>query len=390
MHSSEEPFTLNNLRFWLERQRYDQVVSAASELLARDPDNPDLHRCLAIAWWMLNDSKKSQEHLLETIRLSPNDAGSHALLALLRSSQFGALSTDRHALTALALEPESLLAWHALGHSALVDDHETAKKCAKRMLTIDPDSVEARVLMYLAVRNEEGERWQSTAESWLADALRLDPNNAMLHGVLGNHLLQIRGREMEGEARLLTALSLEPSSPSAPDWRTAIASRRDPLLLLLNLPKSICLGILFWCARALSRWPILIILGKLFLVLTILCLMGLLAWLVCLWPIVVIYRSYVIHGDRLRTSVQTSRHRQFAILIPNADWLRRIIAIAAGCAWIAALPWLLQLSITIFPSLDLADLMGFGVLAILAGGVGLLMWMGIRKRLRRRALRPFT
>src|SRR5688572_1982372 len=92
---------------------------------------------------------------------------SQAFLALLRSHPFLSRSSDLHAIAALALDPDSITAWYALGHSALADDGEFAMHCARRILQLDPRNIEARVLMYVAIsKDDEKPGWHESAQRW--------------------------------------------------------------------------------------------------------------------------------------------------------------------------------------------------------------------------------
>lgn len=379
------------LHFWLERQRYDRVVEEGYKLLAIDPDDPDIHRLIAVAWWSQNDAERAEHHLRESLRVSPDDASSQALLALLRSNPLTSRSSDRHAIAALALEPDSIIAWHALGHSALADDAEFTMRCARRILQLDPQNIGARVLMFVAISKDEDQPgWHESAERWLNEGLALEPENADLHGLLGGHLIHAPKRGDEGEAHLRTALSLDPQSSLAVGWRETLASRRDWGLHLLTFPKKLCTVPIFASGRVLSRYPWLLLLGKLFLVVIIVCLMGLILWLVFLWPVVWFYRCYVIHGERLRAGIWQSRFSRFAWLVPTRVWLRRLAIVPVLLLWWRLVPVIFAGITQLNPALHAGNLVTIGIAAIIVGAIGLLLWLEIRKRGRRRAMRGIS
>lgn len=379
------------LLFWLERQRYDRAVEEGHKLLALAPNDPDIHRILGIAWLAQGDIKRAEHHLRESMRTHPDDASSQSLLALLRSNPFTSRSSDRHAIAALALDPDSIIAWQALGHSALADDGEFSMHCSRRMLQLDPRNIEARILMFAAIsKDEEKPGWHETAERWLLEALEIEPDNADLHALLGNHLIGRPRREKEGEAHLRTALVLDPASQMAAGWREMIATHRDWGLRLLNFPRKLCTAPMLACGRALNRYPLLILLGKFFLVLVILCLIGLVFWLVFLWPVVWLYQRYVVHGDLLRANMAGSRLRPYAWLVPSGAWLRRIVIFGAMLLWWMMVPMIIGGINHLHPKLNGGNLMVVGVSALILGGLGLLLWMEIRKRGRQRAMRGIS
>ena len=389
----EPPFTperspADALRFWLERQRYERVVEEGHKLLAFDPDNPDIHRILAIARWSQGNAKRAEHHLRESLRTCPDDASSQALLALLRSNPFASRASDEHAIAALALDPDSVIAWHALGHSALADDGEFSMRCARRILELDPQNIEARILIFAAIsKDEEKPDWHESAEQWLKEGLAIAPENADLHGLLGGHLIGAPKRIREGEAHLRTALALDPGSSLAEGWREAIASKRDWCLHLLDFPRKLCIAPISAIGRALTRYPLLIIFGKFFLVVVALCLVGLVFWLIFLWPVAWLYRRYVIHGDLLRANLRLSRFPVFAWLVPSWGWLRRIVVMLALPLWWLSVPGIFGGINRISPALHAGNVVASAVAAIILGLAGLLLWMEIRKRGRRRAMR---
>lgn len=364
------------------------MVEEGHKLLARDPDDPDIHRILAIAWWSQDEPKQAENHLRESLRTCPDDASSQALLALLRSNPLASRASDRHAIAALALDPDSIIAWHALGVSALADDEEFAMRCARRMLQIDPQNIAARILMFGAISADRNSpEWRQAAERWLHEGLVIEPENADLHGLLGGHLIDTSKRGKEGEAHLRTALTLDPMSPQAEGWKETIASKRDWGLRLLNFPKRLCTVPMFACGRAINRHPWLLLLGKLFLILFISCLLGLILWLIFLWPMVWLYRRYVIHGDLLRAKVSVSRFRPIAWLVPTQAWLRRIVIVPVLPLWWWLVPVTFGGIARLHPSLHAGNVVAIALTAIIVGGICLLLWMEIRKRGRQRAMR---
>jgi Tfp pilus assembly protein PilF len=378
------------LRFWLERERYDRVVEEGHKLLARDPDDPDIHRILAIAWWSQGDNKQAQHHLREALRSCPDDASSQALLALLRSNPHTSRSSDRHAIAALALDPDSVIAWLALGNSAQVDDEAFAMHCARRVLQLDPRNTDAHVLMFGALSAERMPGWHESAERWLQEALAIEPDDAGVHGLLGCHVIDTRKRGKEGEAHLRTALLLDPHSSLAAGWREMIATKRDWGLRLLDFPRKIFTAPLFASGRAIGRRPWLLLLFNVFILLWVFCLIGFSFWLIFLGPVAWLYRRYVIHGDLLRAGMSASRFRPCAWLVPRHAWLRRIPIVAAMLLWWKLVPVIFAGIQSLHPSLHAANVVAIGFSAIILAGIGMLLWLEVRKRLRHHAMRGIS
>jgi hypothetical protein len=266
-----------------------------------------------------------------------------------------------------------------------------AMHCARRIIQLDPPNIPARILMF-AIISKDGEKpgWCESAERWLQEALAIDPEDADLHGLLGGHLIETAKRGKEGEAHLRSALLLDPQSPHAAKWRETIAYKRDWGLRLLNFPKKLCTAPIFASGRALRRYPLLVLLGKLFLVIIVVCLSGLILWLIFFWPVVWLYRRYVIHGESLRAKLSMSQIRSLAWLVPAPAWLRRIALVAALLLWWRIVPEIFEGMSRLNPVLDQGNFVAGGVGAIILGGIGLLLWMEIRKRGRQRAMRRIS
>jgi Flp pilus assembly protein TadD len=385
--SHDFPTSASSLAFWLERQRYDRVIEEGRRLLAQSPEDPDLHRLVAIAHWMLNDQKSANHHLRESLRLRADDESSLSLLALINSSSLGSRKSDRHALQALALDPDSLTAWHALASSSLGDDTEFCMRCCRRMLQIDPRNISARMLLHAAVSmNEDVPGWDAEAERWLREALAIEPENADLHALMGMHLLPIKQRRKEGEDHLRHAIAADPMSPQAATWRESLARQRDLVLKLLILPRRISTGIVTAMGRSLSRYPLLILLGKFYLIAFVLCLMALIFWGIFLWPVVWLYRKYVIHGDLLRARTVASGKRWLGDLVPSRLWLRRIIVLVAMVGWWRLVPEIFAAIGRIHPDLHSGNVVAIVLTTAIVGGAGLLSWVHLRKIRRRKEM----
>ncbi|MCW1923293.1 hypothetical protein OKA05_12075 [Luteolibacter arcticus] len=390
--SHDSPTSAASLSFWLERQRYDRVIEEGHRLLAQSPEDPDLHRLLAIAHWMLDDRRSAEHHLRETLRLRPDDESSLSLLALIGSSSLGSRKSDRHAMEALALDPESITAWHALASSSIGDDPAFSMRCSHRMLELDPRNIEARILLFIAIAvtmEEKMPGWHLQAERWLREALAIEPENADVHALLGDHLLSVPQRRKEGEAHLQQAIAIDPMSSLAPAWRESLASKRDFFLKLMVLPRKIGTGIIKAMGRSLSRFPLLLLLGQFYLVVFVLCLMGLIFWGIFLWPVIWLYRKYVVQGDHLRAGLASSGKRWLGWLVPAPAWLRRIVMLFALVGWWRLVPEIFAGIGRLHPGLHCGNVVAIGGTILLLACVGLFFWLEFRASRRRKEMAGF-
>jgi tetratricopeptide (TPR) repeat protein len=379
-----------NLAFWLERQRYDRVVEEGRRLLASSPEDPQLHRLIAIAHLMLGERPSADHHLREALRLQADDQTSLSLLALMNASTLGSRASDRHALQALALDPDSLEAWHALASSSLADDTEFSKRCSRRMLEIDPSNIAPRLLLHCATSmDRDVPGWHAEAEQWLQEALTIEPENSTVHGLLGLHLIPVRPRRKEAQAHLRQAIALDPASSEVGSWRESLAASSDLGFKLLMLPWHICAGIISALGRSIARYPILLILGKFYLIAVVLCLLVVILWGIYLWPPVWLYRKYVIHGDHLRAVLSASGKRQLRLLVPGPAWLRRILFLPLMLGWWRLVPEGFHQLTRLHPDLHAGNVVA-GALALgILGGIVMLCWLYFRKTRRRQEMASF-
>ncbi|RYD61575.1 MAG: hypothetical protein EOP83_16700 [Verrucomicrobiaceae bacterium] len=383
----DSPTTTASLAFWLERQRYDRVIEEGHRLLAQSPEDPDLHRLIAVSHWMQGDQRSAENHLRESLRLRADDEASLSLLALISSTTLGSRKSDSRAIEALALDPDSVTAWLALASSSIGDDEEFSRRCCRRMLKLDPGNISARIILHAAAcMNKNVPGWHQEAERLLLEALAIEPENTDVQALLGNHLLATKHRRKEGEAYLRQAIASDPMSSLAADWRQSLAKNRDLIYRTLVLPRKICMAILKPMGKSLVRYPLLLLLFQLYLIVFVICLMILIFWGIFLWPVAWLYLKYAVHGDLLRGRIMISGKRWLAPLVPPWFWLRRILVLLAMVGWWRLVPEIFATINRIHPSLHSGNVVAIGCTILLLGGAGLFCWLEFRAGRRRKEI----
>jgi hypothetical protein len=234
--------------------------------------------------------------------------------------------------------------------------------------------------------NKKVPGWHQEAERLLQEALAIEPENADLHALLGVHLLPIKHRSKEGEVHLRQAIATNRSSGEAAIWRESLAKHRDLLFKTLILPRRICTGIITAMGRSLARYPLLLILGKFYLIAFVFCLMVLIFWGIFLWPVVWLYMKFAVHGDLLRARIMTSGKRWLGALVPSWLWLRRVIVLLAMVGWWRLVPEIFAAINRLHPGLHSGLVVAIGGTILLLGGAGLFCWLEIRSSRRRKEM----
>lgn len=161
--------------------------------------------------------------------IAADDIALHAWMLLRRAGREVNASATALARQAIALDPESILAWRALAASSLADHVEgwtddpngaldTAEAAIRRALDIDPQQHQAHGILgaVMAIRGRYAEAL-AALESELATGTRHDPQ---VHQWLGITYLWM-GRPRQAIQPLETAVWLSPRSARLSDlWRT--------------------------------------------------------------------------------------------------------------------------------------------------------------------------
>ena len=222
---------------WLERGivltepgRPRDAEQAFREALREDPDDAFTHALLALVLNELDRPKEAVESAESAIALAPDFALPHAaraqaLLALERYEQ-----AERSAREALRIDSED-----AQGHVLLAailagrGRWQEAAAATEKALQLDPESPNARGFHAFVLARAD--RSQGTGDEWQGDAARAlaaAPDSAVAH-MLSGHAYLVRGHEDEALERFREALRLDPESEGAQAGLAAALKATHPL-----------------------------------------------------------------------------------------------------------------------------------------------------------------
>ncbi len=222
---------------WLDRGilltelgRPQDAEQAFREALREDPDDAFTHALLALVLNELDRPKEAVEAAESAIALAPDFALPHAaraqaLLALERYEQ-----AEKSAREALRIEPED-----AQGHVLLAailaarGRWPEAAAATQKALQLDPESPNARGLQAFVLARAE--RTPGKEDEWQGDAARAlaaAPDSAVAH-MLAGHAYLVRGHEDEALERFREALRLDPESEGAQAGMATAMKAAHPL-----------------------------------------------------------------------------------------------------------------------------------------------------------------
>ncbi|MCO4769463.1 MAG: tetratricopeptide repeat protein [Deltaproteobacteria bacterium] len=180
-------------RILRQQDENQAALEAAEAAIALHPDSEDGHLFRAFALTSLGRFAESEESIRRALQIDPNWAGAHATYANLLSYGDRNVEALQRAELALSLDPD--LPWlHTL---------------------------RARLLLYVHPRH-----W-TISEDAVRTSLRLNPQSAQAHSILG--LVLLRGaKNQEAEDAFREALRLDPADPLAIRGLSELVKGKSP------------------------------------------------------------------------------------------------------------------------------------------------------------------
>src|SRR5436190_9147297 len=173
----------------------------------RDPDNPNVHVVLGLAYWDRNDYPRALQAFERAVKVGPQSAEAHNWLGVALSEKAdlpGAIAEFRKAI---ALDPKYGRALTNLGSAlAKSGDFAEAVDIFNQALTLEPNSLAAHLNLGRALR-EKGDL--DGALQHLRQVAAADPDNAGIHYELGQTLRQL-GDLAGASASFERAIQIEP------------------------------------------------------------------------------------------------------------------------------------------------------------------------------------
>ncbi len=215
------PVRVETARLFREMGRLEPATEEAREAVRLNPDNADAHLILAQLYQMQAVGpeaeaiiRKAAAEFEEVARLRPDDGQSILNLA----SIYGQLQEHPEAARAweryLALDPGNFEAHVQRGtHLLLAGRSAEAEAVLRTALELQPDSARAyQILGEIAERSEQAEQ----AIDYFRKALEAEPGNIRVHLALGD-VLQQQGRSEEALAEAAAVLEADPHNRFALD-----------------------------------------------------------------------------------------------------------------------------------------------------------------------------
>ncbi|MBA2112977.1 hypothetical protein HOV93_01230 [Planctomycetes bacterium FF15] len=195
----------------IHSHRYEEAKRELSLGLAEDPENPSNHLMLGLCHSTLKEHAMAIEHGELAVRMAPDWAKSHAMLAWIYLQADKYKDAKLGAEHALQLEPSETMASNVIAMVyAHYKDWEGASRAAEMTLSYDPDDTEALNIRALALRSQ-GKAGASEEE--LKRSLQIDAEDATAHANLGWTYLQ-KGDLHKAETHFREALRINPEL----DW----------------------------------------------------------------------------------------------------------------------------------------------------------------------------
>lgn len=198
----------------LNIRRYDLAIELLHKLLKDHPENTAIFYTLARAFIYKKNYAEACRAVRESLRLDPGSSKSHTLHGNILSNLGQFREAEAAYRTSLELEPTNAYT-HYIYAALLVDkriDLTRAEAHAAKALELDP----AAALHHVTMAKILGLQKQYAEAEWEFNrALRLDPENVIVHRVYGYYLLYQRNQPAQAVEYLKQALRHDPNDTDA-------------------------------------------------------------------------------------------------------------------------------------------------------------------------------
>ena len=191
-------------------------IEKAQKRIAKDPDNAELHRRLAIYYRLVGTPRSrllSLEQIDRAIELAPDDPINHVERGLTMLARRFIGEAEVSFRTALRLDTDCFHAWYHLGRikkddylrtTCFPDDLEAALRYFRKAHLLKPDHVDT--LFNLAFLHMFRSMFR-TARMYAEKALEISPDDPKLHRLIGTIDLQ-QGKFKEAQERFTLSLKM--------------------------------------------------------------------------------------------------------------------------------------------------------------------------------------
>ncbi len=311
------------LSYYLDRNDWDGVVTAALSILERDPQCIDTHRQIAYAYAALDKNKEADHHLDRLLSLSPSSEETLLAAVYIRFKQRRTKQCKTFVDQALSFYPDSARFYY---YDAILSTKKLKIPHAKQQIAkakeLDPEDTDISDI-YLRIHSiDESSAKDSVArvEEYKA-ALHREPENAALHHGIGDIYMDDLHQPAEAEKHFREAVRLKPDE----------SSYRKELFHAVAL-QSIIYGVLSLPSRAVTFMrnlgrAILIQPWRLIFLLFAFKIIGVfLVWLILasilFWPLAKIYEHIIVSEIKDADKVSNSKLRSWYYFQSKPAWFR--------------------------------------------------------------------
>lgn len=204
--------------------RFAEAASMIRPVLAHDPSNADAACLLAQAELLASNDGSALDAALLAVKLAPERAWSHRLMAISYARIANNEDEIRHAREAVRIDPHDASGYGCLARALARKkaDLARARQAADECVRLAPDSVDAHLALGFVCQQA---RDRATAEAALRRALAIDPQNSAAHNNLGRLRLNSS----------LTQLAPDTLADAASGFATAVRTNPSGRTSRLNL-----------------------------------------------------------------------------------------------------------------------------------------------------------
>ena len=196
----------------LELGRPKLAERALRRALELEPSAP-AHNLLFAVLSRQGREAEGEPHLRAALRLDPRNEEAHCNLGICYRKRRQLARAERHLRSAIEIDPGYQVAYAELGEVLLMrGQHAEARRALRKAVRLRPEAYWAR--LYLAQASQELRRLKE-AEDQYREALELRPEDPLGHALYGEFLSVVRGRPVDAESCLHTAVMLDPRDATA-------------------------------------------------------------------------------------------------------------------------------------------------------------------------------
>jgi len=230
------------IRHFVDAERWDRVLETGPQLLASEPENTYVHSMMALSALEVDDLALAKRHVNATIRLAPEDPGSHLIQSRYFARRGRILYAKKSLEEALRLDPENSAIWCEFGWNCLYrGDVRSAREACDQARSLAPNNASLENLAAsIDGASEDSDRISAyeKIEAYQA-SLRFDPDNVATFYNIGHTYLEDLDDGKNARHWFQQAAALDPLDRDIHRALLKSIRRCDPVLRVINWPWNI-------------------------------------------------------------------------------------------------------------------------------------------------------